>query len=187
MKMFKVAQASFAALLCALSIFAPLHADEGSSPTPIEDARAILIAGNFPQTIDTMFTQLVPVMEAGFIGQLTQIQNGDKLVQRIASNYPGGTKAFGKRFGELMMVGIRAKFPDMFEKAAQQYVAEIEPDKLLAIRLFMESPSGISMTAAQPKIQKQMSSVGQVIGRKVGEQAAMQLMTEADRYLGVSK
>ena len=187
MKLFKIAQASFPALLCSLAIVAPLHASEGSAPNPIEDARAILIASNFPQTMDAMFTQLVPVMEAGFIGQLTQIKGGDKLVQRIASYYPGGTKAFGKRFGELMMVGIRAKYPDMIEKAAQQYAAEIEPDKLVAIRVFIESPSGMSMTAAQPKMQKQMSSAGQIIGRKVGEEAAMQLMTEADRYLGARK
>ena len=43
------------------------------------------------------------------------------------------------------------------------------------------------MTAAQPKMQQQMSSAGQIIGRKVGEEAAMQLMTEADRYLGARK
>ena len=187
MKLFKVTRASFPALLCSLIIAAPLNANKGSAPNPIEDARAILAASNFLQTIDVMFTQLVPVMEAGFIGQITQIKGGDAPVQRIASGYPGGTKAFGKRFGKLMMVGIRAKYPDMIEKAAQQYAAEIEPDKLVAIRVFKESPSGMSMTAAQPKMQQQMSSAGQIIGRKVGEEAAMQLMTEADRYLGARK
>ena len=187
MKLFKVTRASFPALLCSLIIAAPLNANKGSTPNPIEDARAILAASNFLQTIDVMFTQLVPVMEAGFIGQITQIKGGDALVQRIASYYPGGTKAFGKRFGELMMVGIRAKYPDMIEKSAQQYAAEIEPDKLVAIRVFIESPSGMSVTAAQPKMQQQMSSAGQIIGRKAGEEAAMQLMTEADRYLGARK
>ena len=187
MRISKVAEALFRILLCSLAFVAPLHAKQESATTAIEDARAILVASNFQQTVDAMFTQLIPVMESGFIGQIAQINGGDKLVRRIESSYPGGTKGFGKRFGELMLAGMRAKYSYMIERAAQQYVAEIRPDQLAAIRAFMQSPSGRSMTAAQPKMQREMSSAGQAVGRTVGEEAATQLMAEADRYLGAGK
>jgi hypothetical protein len=183
----KLARRSIWTIVCSLAAITPLQADDVRAPTPIEDARAILIANNIDQTMDTMFSQLVPVMESGFIGQLTQIDEGDKLIQKIDTAYPGGVQAFGKRFGQLMMVGFRSKYPDIIEKAAQQYVAEISPADLAVIRHFMESPTGKSMAAAQPKIQQQMSSAGQTIGRKVGEEAVIQLMVEADKYFGTNK
>lgn len=187
MKTTKFVRASLLAVICLLTTVTPLHANETNNPSPIEDARAILVASNVNQTMDTMFSQLVPVMESSFIGQLTQIDGGDKLIQEIDSAYPGGTKAFGQRFGELMMTGLRQKYPDIIEKAAQQYVLEISPADLAVIRKFLESPTGKSMAAAQPKIQQQMSVAGQAIGRKVGEESAVQLMAEADKYFGTNK
>ena len=184
MKIKKSARAAALALCCSLAILTPLHAEDTNRSTPLEDARAILIASNITETVEAMFVQLVPVMESGFIGQIRQINGGDKLIQKIDANYPGGISAFGKRFGQLMMAGMRAKYPNMVDRAAEQYVAEIKPADLAAIRAFMESPTGKSMTAAQPKIQQQMSAAGQVIGRKVGEEAADQLMAEADKYFG---
>jgi hypothetical protein len=184
MKALKLHFASFSALICLLAMSTSVHANNIDAPTPTEDAQAILAASNIQQTMDVMFSQLVPVMESGFIGQLTQIDGGDKLAQQIEAGYPGGTKAFGKRFGELIMAGFRGKYPDIVEKAAQQYVAEFTPEDLKSIRAFMESPVGLRMTAAQPHIQQQMSATGQIIGRKVGEEAAIQLLDEAGKHLG---
>lgn len=174
-------------LLWSLTLVSPTYADDAGTPTPLENAKAILVASNVHQTMDTMFSQLVPVMESGFIGQLAQIEGGNELIQKIDDNFPGGTKAFGKRFGELMMEGLKTNYDEIIEKAAQQYVAEIAPTDLLAIRAFVESPTGKSMAAAQPKIQQKMSAAGGEIGRKVGEDAAIQLMVEAEKYFGKSE
>ncbi len=187
MKLATSVRASALGIFCSLAILTPLHAEDVNVPTPIEDARAILIAGNITETMETMFTQLVPVMESGFIGQIRQINGGDKLIQKIEADYPGGLSAFGNRFGQLMMAGMRAKYPEMVNRAAEQYVKQIQPADLAAIRAFMESPTGKSMAAAQPQIQQQMSAAGQVIGRQVGEEAAGQLMAEADKYFGTNK
>jgi hypothetical protein len=187
MKIVNLAHRALWTILYSLATITPLHASEVGATTPIEDARAILIANNVEQTMDTLFSKLVPVMESGFIGQLTQTDGGDKLIQEIDSAYPGGTKAFGKRFGELMMTGLRQKYPDIIENAAQQYVMEISPSDLVVIRAFMESSTGRSLAAAQPKIQQQMSAAGQTVGRKVGEEAAVQLMAEAGKYFGTRK
>jgi hypothetical protein len=187
MKLAESVRASALAIFCSLAIFTPVHAEDANTPTPLEDARAILLAGNITETVETMFTQLVPVMESGFIGQIRQINGGDKLIQKIEADYPGGITAFGKRFGQLMMAGMRAKYPDMVDRAAEHYVKQIQPADLAAIRAFMESPTGKSMTAAQPEIQQQMSAAGQVIGRQVGEDAAGQLMAEAGKYFGTDK
>lgn len=182
-----IIRTTFLMICCSLTLNSPLYADSTEAPTPLENAKAILVANNVNQSMDTMFSQLVPVMEAGFIGQLTQIKGGNELIKKIDGSFPGGTKAFGKRFGELMMEGLRANYDDIIEKAALQYVAEIAPADLATIRAFMESPTGQSMTAAQPKIQQQMSSAGSDIGRKVGEEAAVQLMVEAETYFGKSE
>jgi hypothetical protein len=182
-----IIRTAFLTILCTLTLTSPLYADEIGAPTPLKNAKAILVANNVNQTMDTMFSQLVPVMEAGFIGQLTQINGGNELIKKIDDSFPGGTKAFGKRFGELMMAGLRTNYDEIIEKAAHQYVAEIAPADLAAIRAFMESPTGQSMIAAQPKIQQQMSSTGGEIGRRVGEEAAVQLMVEAETYFGKSE
>lgn len=182
-----IIRTTFLTIICSLTLISPLYADEPEAPTPLENAKAILVANNVTQTMDTMFSQLVPVVEAAFIGQLSQTNGGDEIVQKIESSFPGGTKAFGKRFGELMMAGLRSNYDVIIEKAAQQYVAEIQPADLAAVRAFMESPTGKSMAAVQPKIQQQMSVTGGEVGRKVGEEAAMQLMAESEKYFGKNK
>lgn len=173
-------------LLCIVTATTPVSA-QVAAPTPTEDARAILIAGNTEQTLDFMFTQLIPVMEAGFLGQIGQLDGGAELIQRIEAKYPGGQAAFGKRFGELLMVSLRAEYPAILDQAAQQYVAEITPDDLTKIRAFMESSAGKSMSAAQPKMQQKLSAAGQLIGQKAGQKAATQLMAEAGKFLGTNK
>lgn len=176
----------FFGLLCIAFATVPVSA-QVTAPTPMEDARAILIAGNAEQTLDFMFTQLIPVMEAGFLGQIGQINGGTELIQQIEAEYPGGQAAFGKRFGELLMIGLQAEYSAILDQAAQQYVAEIKADDLTKIRSFMESDAGRAMAAAQPKIQQKLSAAGQIIGQKAGEKAATQLMSEAGKYFGNGK
>ncbi len=178
---------SLFALLCMGLATAPVAAQVAAPPTPIEDARGIIIAGNTEKTLDYMFTQLVPIMEAGFLGQIGQIQGGAELIRMIDAKYPGGQAAFGKRFGELVMVNFKAAYPAMLDQAAQQFVAEISPADLATIRAFMESSAGQSMAIAQPKMQQKLSLSGQDIGRKAGEKAAGDLMAEAGQYFGNGK
>lgn len=187
MKISKFVQLSSLGFLGLAAVSGPAFAKEAPAPTPVEDARAILIASGTEQTIDVMFTQLVPVMESGFLGQMGQIQGGAELIKQIDASYPGGQAAFAKRFGELMMVSLRAEYPIMVEQAAQQFAAEITPANLATIRAFMESGAGQAMTAAQPKLQQKLSLTGQETGRKAGEKAAMQLMSEAGKYLWIPK
>lgn len=177
--------------LCAVGLLSlstvPAFAQTAPASSAVDDARAILIANNTEKTLDAMFTQLVPVMESGFIGQLSQIEGGTDLIAKIEANYPGGQAAFAKRFGDLLMVGLRSEYTNIIEQAAQQFVTEIKPADLAAIRAFMESSAGQSMTAAQPKMQEKLSMAGQEIGRKAGEGAAIQLMDEAGKYFGKAK
>lgn len=176
----------FAVGLLSLST-APAFAKDTPASSAVDDARAILIANNTEKTLDVTFTQLVPVMESGFIGQISQIEGGADLIAKIEANFPGGQAAFAKRFGELLMAGLRSEYPNIVEQAAQQFVTEIKPTDLAAIRAFMESNAGQSMTAAQPKMQEKLSMAGQEIGRKAGENAAVQLMGEAGKYFGKAK
>ena len=174
-------------LACIATAWVPASANDAASAPPVENARAILIANDTERTLEFMFTQLVPVMESGFIGQIGQIEGGADLLNNIQTKYPGGQAAFAKRFGELMMVRLRKEFPNIIEQAAQEYVAEIKTDDLAAIRAFMESSAGKSMIAAQPKIQAKLSMIGQEIGKKAGQDAAAQLIGEASKHLGNSK
>ncbi len=174
-------------LACISTAWVPASANDASSASAVENARAILIASNTERTLEFMFTQLVPVMESGFIGQIGQIKGGTDLLDKIENNYPGGQAAFAKRFGELLMVRLRKEYPNIIEQAAQEYVAEIKSDDLAAIRVFMGSSAGKSMITAQPKIQAKLSLIGQEIGKEAGENAAMQLIGEASKHLGNSK
>lgn len=187
MKKSSVVRHSLFAILCMSVATGPVAAQVAAPPTPIEDARAIIIAGSTEKTLDYMFTQLVPIMESGFLGQIGQIAGGTELIKLIDAKYPGGQAAFGKRFGELIMLNFKAAYPAMLDQAAQQYVAEISPADLATIRAFMESPAGQAMSLAQPKMQQKLSLSGQEIGRKAGEKAAVDLMTEAGQYFGSGK
>lgn len=169
---------------CLAIASAPASANTTPSTSALEDARAILVASKTEQNLEFMFTQLVPVMESGFIGQISQIDGGSNILSKIESNYPGGQKAFAKRFGELVMTRLRKEYPNIIEQAAQEYVAEIPADDIAAIRAFMESRAGKSMAEAQPKIQAKLSLIGQEIGKKAGESAAMQLIGEAVKHIG---
>jgi hypothetical protein len=187
MKTSWVLRRSFFALLCMGVATVPAAAQVTAPTTAAEDARAIIIAGNTEKTLDYMFTQLVPIMEAGFLGQIGQIAGGADLIKLIDAKYPGGQAAFGKRFGELIMLNFKAAYPAMLDEAAQQYVAEISPTDLATIRAFMESRAGQSLATAQPKIQQKLGLSGQEIGRKAGEKAAVELMAEAGQYFGNDK
>lgn len=187
MKTSAVVRHSFFALLCMGLASGPVAAQVAAPPTPTEDARAIIIAGNTEKTLDYMFTQLVPIMEAGFLGQIGQIERGAALIRLIDAKYPGGQASFGKRFGELIMLNFKAAYPAMLEQAAQQFVTEISPADLSSIRAFLESSAGQAMAMAQPKMQQKLSLAGQDIGRKAGEKAAVELMTEAGQYFGNGK
>ncbi len=187
MKTSSVVRHSLLALLCMGVATGPVAAQVAAPATPIEDARAIIIANNMEKTLDYMFTQLVPVMEAGFLGQISQIEGGTELIRLIDAKYPGGQTAFGKRFGELVMVNFKAAYPAMLDQAAQQFVTEMSPADLAAIRTFMESSAGQAMAKAQPVMQQKLSLSGQDIGRKAGEKAAGDLMTEAGQYFGNGK
>ena len=187
MKISSVVRHSFLAVVCMGVATGPVAAQVAAPATPIEDARAIIIAANTEKTLDYMFTQLVPIMEAGFLGQIGQIAGGAELIKQIDAKYPGGQAAFGKRFGELIMLNFKAAYPTILDDAAQQYVAEISPADLANIRTFMESPAGQALASAQPKIQQKLSLSGQEIGRKAGEKAAVELMGEAAQYLGTGK
>jgi len=187
MKTFPVFRQTCLLLFCTGVVAGPVAAQVVATPTPVEDARAILTAGNTERVLDLTFTQLVPIMEAGFLGQIGQIEGGAELLQQIETKYPGGQTAFAKRFGELIMTSFRAEYPNILDQAAQQYVAEISPANLSIIRAFMESGAGQAMAIAQPKIQQKLSDAGKEIGKKAGQKAATQLMAEAGRYFGTDK
>jgi hypothetical protein len=187
MKLMKSVQQAAFGLLFLATIPEAAMANEPAASTPLEDARAILIASDTEKMLDMTFTQLVPLMESSFLGQMGQTEAGAEILTQVSAKYPGGQAAFGKRFSELMMASFGAEIPNMIEQAAQQYVLEIPLADLLAIRRFMESSAGKSMMAAQPKLQQKLSAIGQELGRKAGEKAAMQLMAEAQKYLGTPK
>lgn len=184
MKKFGILQQAIIGLTFLAATTGTASAEEVAASTPIEDARAILAASDTEKTLDFMFTQLVPLMETGFLGQIGQVGGGAELIKQIEAKYPGGQAAFGKRFGELLMVSFRAEYPNIIAQAAKQYAAQIKPADLATIRAFMESRAGKAMIAAQPKIQQQLSLAGQESGRKAGEKAASDLMAEASKYLG---
>ena len=187
MSMSALAKRCAVGLIYVAAVSVPASANDASAASEIENARAILVANNTEKTLDYMFTQLVPVMESGFIGQISQVKGGAGLIEEIETKYPGGQAAFAKRFGELLMARLRAEYPTIIERAAQQYVVEIKADDLAAIRVFMESSAGQSMSAAQPKIQEKLGLIGQEIGKEAGESAAMQLIGEASKYFGNRK
>jgi hypothetical protein len=190
MKTFSVFWQTCLLLFCTAVAAGPVAAQVIATPTPAEDARAILIAGNTEKVLAFTFTQLVPIMEAGFlgqIGQIGQIEGGAELLKQIEAKYPDVQTAFAKRFGELIMISFRAEYPNILDQAAQQYVAEITPANLSVIRAFMESSPGQAMAMAQPEIQQKLSDAGKEIGTKAGQNAAAQLMAEADRYFGTDK
>lgn len=168
---------------------AQLHAQgvQHNQATPIEDARAILAAARTEELLDAMFAQLVPVMESAFVGQLSTSAVGNSLLDSVDAKYPGGRDAFGKRFGEIISKGMRAKYPDILEAAARKYVERLAPDDLRAARAFYESESGARLLAAQPELQAQLHQVGQQIGSQVGGDSADILLDEAEKYLGEIK
>jgi hypothetical protein len=188
MKLVKsVQQAAFGLLFLATIPEAATANEAKAASTPVEDARAILIASDTEKMLNALFAQMLPVMESSYLGQLEQTEDGAEILKQVSEKYPGGQAAFGKRFGELMMASIRAEIPNIIEQTAQQYVLEIQPADLLMMRRFMESSAGKSMTAAQPKIQQKLTTVGQGVGAKAGVQAAMQLMVEAQKHLETPK
>ena len=187
MKLMKSVQQAAFGLLFLATVPEAAIANEAAASAPVEDARAILVANDVEKTLDGMFTQMLPMMESSYLGQLGQTEAGAEILKQVSEKYPGGQAAFGKRFGELMMASIRAEMPDMIEQTAQQYVVEIPPADLVAIRRFLESRAGKSMTAAQPKIQQKLSAIGEGIGAKAAMQASMQLMVEAEKHLGTPK
>ncbi len=155
--------------------------------TPIEDARAIIAAARTEALLDTMFAQLVPVMESAFVGQLSTSAVGNSLLKDIDAKYPGGRDAFGKRFGQIITVGMRAKYPDILEATARKYVERLTPEDLRVARAFYESEAGARLLAAQPELQAQLQQVGQQIGSQVGADSADLLLDEAEKYLGEIK
>ena len=187
MKLMKSVQKAAFGLLFLATIPEAAMANEPAASTPLEDARAILIANDVEKTLDGMFTQILPMMESSYLGQLGQTEAGAEILKQVREKYPGGQAAFGKRFAELMMASIRTEIPNMIEQTAQQYVLEIPPAELVAIRRFLEASAGKSMTAAQPKIQQKLSVIGEGIGAKAAVQASMQLMVEAEKHLGTPK
>ena len=162
----------------------PVHLRAEVQATPIEDARAIIAAAQTEALLDTMFGQLAPVMESAFVGQLSTSAVGSSLLADVDAKNPGGRDAFGRRFGEIIRAGMREKYPDILEAAAQKYVEQLSPEDLRAARAFYESESGARLLALQPKLQAQLSEVGQQIGRQVGGNSADKLLDEAEEYLG---
>lgn len=175
------------ALLAACPVQLQAEDTPQNQASPIEDARAILAAARTEELLDGMFAQLVPVMESAFVGQLSTSAVGNSLLESVDAKYPGGRDAFGKRFGEIISTGMRAKYPAILEAAARKYVEQLAPEDLRAARAFYESESGARLLAAQRQLQAQLQQVGQQIGSQVGADSADILLDEAEKYLGEIK
>jgi hypothetical protein len=181
-----VQQAAFGLLFLATAPAAAM-ANEAATSAPVEDARAILIASDTEKMLDFMFTQLVPLMESSFLGEIGKTESGAEMIKQINTKYPGGQAGFTKRLAELMMANLRSEYPNILEQTAKQYASEIPPADLVAIRAFMESNAGKSMAAAQPKLQQKLGAIGEEAGRRAGIKAGTQLMAETLEYLGTPK
>lgn len=160
---------------------------DNQQATALADARAIIVASKVERTMDAMFSQLQPAMELSFIGEVSGNSEGQALLETVDSKYPGGRAAFGKRFGELFLKGMRAKYPEMIDSVAKLYASELSSEDLAAIRAFYESPTGVRLLATLPQMQKQLSEVGQKVGMTVGIESAKLLISEAEKYVGKVK
>ncbi|MFN3621040.1 DUF2059 domain-containing protein [Sphingorhabdus sp.] len=153
----------------------------------LNDARAIVVASNYENSMNLMMANLMPATEENFIAGLGKSFTGIGLLVDIDAKYPGGRAAFGKRFGQIFSELFRKRHKQIIEEAARLYANEFTAAELATIRSFMESPVGRKMNEATPRIQQSLAQIGRKFGEQAGSEAAGLLLDEAERYLGEIK
>ncbi|MEE2527096.1 DUF2059 domain-containing protein [Hyphobacterium sp. HN65] len=104
---------------------------------------------------------------------------GPLLTQSFRASIPDLTEPEGDRIMEFFLDEIRVLMPEFINDVAEIYVEHFTEEELEDILSFFRSSTGQKLNSLQPVL----SSQGQVIGERLGEQAMMNAMPRITELL----
>lgn len=124
---------------------------------------------------------LQPVLASTFLGELSKAPEGVELLNQVDSKLEGGRTAFSNRFAAAFRLKFLGKSEQMRDHVATIYAQKFSPEDLKAIRSFYESDAGKRALAMQPQLFEAMRSYGEKVGRKAGEEAALETIKQVEQ------
>lgn len=147
-------------------------ADAATDPARLAQARGLVAMLDLDRTLDSMFVNLKPLFAENVVGNMSRSSEGAEFFNKIR----GGRDRFSQVLGDAFLEGLRTRYPDFKEAAAQEYARLFTTAELEQLSAFFRSGVGEKWRASAPVLEQSMGKWGQQIGSQVGMEAMMAVM-----------
>ncbi|GAO40690.1 hypothetical protein SCH01S_51_00210 [Sphingomonas changbaiensis NBRC 104936] len=146
-------------------------------------ARQLIGLLKLEDTYDRMFAQLTPIFGQAVIGILQADPATKAGYDLLINQGEGGQARLVAIIADEFMKSIRARYPQLKDRAAVEYAQAFTLAELRDMIAFYSSGTGAKALTIMPELQNRLTAAGREIGRAAGEEAGRRAFERAEKEM----